>query len=78
MWFDGPLRQVDYVCVKSMVEQGMDVNLYTFGDVPNAPKGVKVHDGSSILSPKLLDRLVLIRRKHHTGLPVSHFSDFLE
>ncbi len=77
MWFDGPLRLVDRMCLTSMVAQGMQVNLYTYGDVPNAPAGVSVLDGRAILDPAVRDRLIPIARKEQASwLPTSQFSDF--
>ena len=77
MWFDGPLRLVDRVCLSSMVDVGMTVRLYTFGDVPNLPPGISVEDGRKVLDPKLIKRLIPIAKKHQRGwLPTCHFSDF--
>jgi hypothetical protein len=77
MWFDGPLRLVDRVCLASMVASGMPVTLYTYGDVPNAPPGVEVRDGQPILDPALLSRLVPVAKKEQAAwLPTVQFSDF--
>jgi hypothetical protein len=77
MWFDGPLRLVDRMCLASMIAQGMQVHLYTYGDVPNAPDGVCVRDGRAILDPAVRDRLMPIAKKEQAAwLPTSQFSDF--
>ncbi|MFK7868514.1 MAG: capsular polysaccharide synthesis protein [Roseobacter sp.] len=77
MWFDGPLRLVDQVCLASMVETGMPVTLYTYGDVPNAPAGVDLRDGNEILDKALLDRLLPVAKKQQQSwLPTVQFSDF--
>jgi hypothetical protein len=77
MWFDGPLRLVDHVCLASMVATGMPVTLYTYGDVPNVPDGVALRDGNDILDAGLLKRLMPIAKKdQQSWLPTVQFSDF--
>ncbi len=77
MWFDGPLRLVDQTCLSSMVATGMPVTLYTYGDVPNAPAGVRLRDGNEVLDRALINRLVPVAKKSQTSwLPTVQFSDF--
>lgn len=77
LWFDGPLRPLDRVCVASMLAQGMAVTLFTYGDIPNAPPGAVVADGAEILDRSLIDRLVPIAKKDQAcWLPTVQFSDF--
>lgn len=77
MWFDGPLRLVDQVCLRSMVATGMPVTLYTYGDVANVPDGVSVRDGNEILDRDLIKRLMPIAKKSQANwLPTVQFSDF--
>ncbi len=77
LWMDGPLRRIDEICLKSMVASGLDLTLYTFGDVPNAPRGVVLADAAEILSSKLIDRLQLVKRpERNPRQPIANFSDF--
>ncbi len=77
MWFDGPLRFVDQVCLRSMAASGMDVTLFTYGDVTNVPTGITVRDGNEILDRSLVKRLVPIAKKAQAAwLPTVQFSDF--
>ena len=77
MWFDGPLRLVDRICLSSMVDVGMRVRLYTFGDIPNVPLGISVEDGHSVLDPRLIDRMYFIAKENlQNCVPITQFSDF--
>lgn len=77
LWMNGPLRRIDAICLRSMVANGLDLTLYTFGDIPNAPNGAKLADAAEILDRKLIDRLQLVKRaERNHRQPVQHFSDF--
>jgi hypothetical protein len=77
LWMDGPLRRIDAICLKSMVAQGMDVTVYTYGDIPNLPKGIKGADAESILKRDFIKRISLIKKAdHNQWQPVANFSDF--
>lgn len=77
LWFDGPLRRIDWICLKSMVANDLDVTLYTYGDVPNVPEGVTLAEGRTICDPALLDRLQLVRKpENNAWQPIANFSDF--
>ncbi len=76
MWFDGPLRLVDEICLKSMVANGLEVSLYTYGDVPNLPQGITLRDGEEILNSSYLSKLQPVaKREYKTWLPTVQFSD---
>ena len=75
LWIDGPLRLVDQVCLASMVENHMNVTLYTYGAVNNVPEGIRVANGEDILSLELINRLVPVAKSCST-LPIQQFSDF--
>jgi hypothetical protein len=77
LWFGGALRNIDHVCLSSMVKCGMDVTLYHYKPVRNVPDGVKISNGRDILDPSLIDRLSLIRYSDHNNWrPIVNFSDF--
>ncbi|MEI6739466.1 MAG: glycosyltransferase [Gemmatimonadaceae bacterium] len=48
-WAYGPLSNLERVCVASFHAQGFDVQLWTYGDLPNAPPGITVRDARDIL-----------------------------
>ncbi len=76
LWIEGELRLVDVVCLSSMVDKGMDVTLFVYGDVPNVPAGVNVMDGESVLPLKMIEKLTPIHRKDRILCqPVPLFSD---
>ncbi len=77
LWVEGEIRNIDHVCLKSMVANNMDVTLYTYGEVTNVPAGVTIADGHEILDIGLIDRLQLIKKAHmNNRQPVQNFSDF--
>jgi len=77
LWVGGRLRDIDHVCLASMVAHGMDLTLYTYENVSNVPKGVNIANGNEILDLALLDRLQLIKKPHRNDRqPIANFSDF--
>ena len=59
-----------------MVDVGMDVTLFTYGDVPNLPRGVNVLDGKTVLPLNLIKRLAPVYRKDRIPCqPVTGFAD---
>ncbi|MDP2154040.1 MAG: glycosyltransferase [Methylotenera sp.] len=48
-WAYGKLTKLEQLSIVSFVKQGYEVNLWTYGDMPNAPKGVLVKDAREIL-----------------------------
>lgn len=75
LWIEGKIRQIDHVCLKSMVRAGLDVTLYHYGSLENLPDGIKTADASEILDLKLIERLQLLKRKK-ASQPITNFSDF--
>ncbi|MGH1331728.1 MAG: hypothetical protein ACRBBK_12665 [Paracoccaceae bacterium] len=49
LWISGPLDFVSVSCLKSAIRFGHDVHLYSYGDIPNIPKGVSHKDARSII-----------------------------
>ncbi len=49
LWIGSPLSKLEQLCLKSFVECGHDVHLYTYGDVQNVPDGVVVKDANDII-----------------------------
>jgi hypothetical protein len=48
-WAYGKLSKLEELSLISFVKQGYEVNLWTYGDMPNPPKGVFVKDARDIL-----------------------------
>ena len=63
LWLKGKLRNIDHVCLASMVANGLDVTLYHYESISNVPSGINLADGTEILDVSLLDRLKCIRKK---------------
>ena len=57
LWLKGRIRNIDHVCLASMVANNLDVTLYHYEPITNLPKGVKLADACEILDLSLLDRL---------------------
>lgn len=76
MWIEGALREVDHVCLKSMVRAGLDVTLYHYGPVQNVPDGVRLADAQEILDIALMERLKMVKRTDRPWQVPMNFSDF--
>jgi len=48
-WAYGNLSNLEKICCSSFVSQGYELNLWTYGDMSNAPIGVKLKDAREIL-----------------------------
>ncbi len=49
LWIGGPLSFLEQLCLKSFVDQGQKITLFTYEDVPNVPDGVIRRDGREVL-----------------------------
>ncbi len=49
LWIGGDLSRLEYVCLNSFLVQGHRVQLYTYGNVGNVPKGVEILDARVVL-----------------------------
>ena len=76
LWLRGRIRNIDHVCLASMVANDLDVTLFHYEDVSNVPNGVNLANAREILDLSLLDRLQCIKKKEHNPLvPIAQFSD---
>lgn len=50
LWIGGNLSFLEILCIKSFVDAGHPVHLFTYGDVNNAPDGVDIQDARNILA----------------------------
>lgn len=48
LWIGGALGWIEQLCLRSMLHQGHDVVLYTYGPVEGVPAGVERRDGRAI------------------------------
>ncbi len=49
LWIGGPLSWLEQLCLKSFVDQGQRITLFSYDDIPNVPAGVIRADGRSVL-----------------------------
>jgi hypothetical protein len=66
LWIGGDLSFLEQLCLKSFVDAGQHVVLYTYGDVTNAPDGVELADAARILPQ------TGFLRHERTGSPALH------
>ncbi len=48
-WGDGPLTQLERICLSSFVQNGARYNLYAYDEPSGVPEGITVRDASEIL-----------------------------
>ncbi|WP_254444535.1 MULTISPECIES: hypothetical protein [unclassified Ruegeria] len=70
LWVDGPLSFLEQLCIKSFLDAGQHVCLYTYGDVTHIPDGVERRDARTILPDS---ELITHGR---TGSPAPHSDKF--
>jgi len=63
LWIGGALSYLERLCLKSFVDAGQHVVLYTYGAVQNVPDGVEIADGNDVI--EMQDAL----RHKRTGSP---------
>jgi hypothetical protein len=66
LWIGGPLSFLEQLCLKSFVDAGQHIVLYTYEPVPNVPEGVEVADAGTVLPP------TEVLRHSRTGSPALH------
>lgn len=49
LWIGGPLSWLEQLCLKSFVDQGQKITLFSYEDIPNVPDGVVRRDGRDII-----------------------------
>ena len=49
LWIGGALSWLEQLCLKSFVDQGQRITLFSYHDIPNVPAGVIRRDGREIL-----------------------------
>lgn len=49
LWIGGPLSWMEQLCLKSFVDKGQKITLFSYEDIPNVPHGVIQRDGREII-----------------------------
>jgi hypothetical protein len=49
LWIGGSLSWMEQLCLKSFVDQGQKITLFSYETIPNVPQGVIQRDGRDIL-----------------------------
>ena len=49
LWIGGPLSWMEQLCLKSFVDKGQKITLFSYEDIPNVPDGVIRRDGREII-----------------------------
>ncbi|MBO9448406.1 hypothetical protein J7416_21460 [Ruegeria sp. R14_0] len=70
LWVDGPLSFLEQLCIKSFLDVGQHVCLYSYGEIPNIPDGAEHRDARDVLS----DENILTHER--TGSPAVHADKF--
>ncbi len=74
-WYGPRLRDVDRICLASMVMTGQRVKLFSYAPIENVPAGVELHDASSILPELVFKRLDPGYPNFHSRTTIVQFSD---
>jgi hypothetical protein len=70
LWIGGALSYLEQLCLKSFVDAGQAIRLYSYEPVPNVPEGVETADAGAILP-----RTGFLRHER-TGSPALHSDIF--
>ena len=70
LWIGGPLSYLEQLCLKSFVDAGQHIKLYTYEGVNNVPDGVEIDDANEILPQ------TGFLRHERTGSPALHSDVF--
>jgi hypothetical protein len=49
LWIGGPLSWMEQLCLKSFVDKGQKITLFSYEDIPNVPDGIIRRDGREII-----------------------------
>ncbi len=70
LWIGGSLSWLEQLCLKSFVDQGQKITLFSYEDIPNVPKGVLRRDGREILDT---DNFIKYEKKDSYALFADYF-----
>lgn len=66
LWIGGTLSYLEQLCLKSFIDAGQHIKLYTYDGVTNPPEGVELADAAEVLP------LTGFLRHERTGSPALH------
>lgn len=70
LWIGGSLSWMEQLCLKSFVDQGQKITLFSYEDIPNVPDGVIRRDGREILDT---DDFIKYEKKDSFALFADYF-----
>lgn len=70
LWIGGSLSWMEQLCLKSFVDQGQKITLFSYEDIPNVPEGVIRRDGREILDT---DDFIKYEKKDSFALFADYF-----
>ncbi|SHH58136.1 hypothetical protein [Marivita hallyeonensis] len=65
LWIGGPFSWMEQLCLKSFVDKGQKITLFSYEDIPNVPDGVIRRDGREIIDT---DDFIKYERKNSYAL----------
>ncbi|WP_339107546.1 hypothetical protein [Thioclava sp. GXIMD4216] len=68
LWIGGRLSWLEILCLKSFVDQGQKITLFSYGPIENVPDGVILRDGREILAPDPQEGFLKYERKDSFAL----------
>ena len=74
-WHGARLRDVDRICLASMIMTGQRVKLFAYAPIENVPEGVELHDAETILPQAAFRRLDPAYPDLENKLTIVQFSD---
>lgn len=76
LWYSGPMRNLDRVCVASWVRLGFEVEIFSFGPVEGLPKGAILSDANQILDGAWVEKINPVIYAHRkNGQRMMNYSD---
>lgn len=73
LWVGGKLSPIEQLSIKSWLNHGFDVELYTYDGVGNVPKGCKIKDGEDVMP-----RSSIFAHSAKTGRSAGSFAGFAD
>ncbi len=70
LWIGGALSWMEQLCLKSFVDRGQQITLFSYEDIPNVPAGVIRRDGREVLDT---DDFIKYERKDSFALFADYF-----
>ena len=70
LWIGGSLSWMEQLCLKSFVDKGQKITLFSYEDIPNVPDGVIMRDGREVLDT---DDFIKYEKKDSFALFADYF-----